>query len=58
MIETDLNEVYRYLGFHGIKPSPEITGMIQECLEKLQEVSAPRSFYLYAPLEVSANETS
>ena len=51
MIETDLNEVYRYLGFHGIKPSPEITGMIQECLEKLQEVSAPRSFYLYAPLE-------
>lgn len=58
MIETDLNEVYRYLGFHGIKPSPEITGMIQECLEKLQEVSAPRSFYLYVPLEVSAKEPS
>ena len=52
MIPTDLNEVYRYLGFHGITPTPEMTGIIQECLEKLQEVSAPRSFYLYTPLEI------
>ena len=52
LIPTDLNEVYRYLGFHGITPTPEMTGIIQECLEKLQEVSAPRSFYLYTPLEI------
>lgn len=64
LIPTDLNEVYRYLGFHGITPTPEMTGIIQECLEKLQEVSAPRSFYLYTPLEIipagepSATETA
>ena len=52
LIPTDLNEVYRYLGYHGITPTPEMTGIIQECLEKLQEVSAPRSFYLYTPLEI------
>ncbi len=54
-VQIDRKEVYRYLGFRNAVPSGDISDMIEVYIQKLQEVSSPRSFYRFFPLLPAAD---
>ena len=43
MIDMRLREVYRYLGYRKITPTPEIDARIQLCIERMQAAATPRA---------------
>ena len=54
VIDVNRNEIYRYLGYRGITPTPEVEEKVEKCVRKLQEAVSPRSFYRFFPLETEA----
>ncbi len=45
MIPVDYNEITRYLGYRGVKPTPEVNARIDTCVKKIHEVIVPRFTY-------------
>ncbi len=45
MIELRTKEIYRFLGYRNITPTPEIDERIRLCVEKMQSAASPRCFY-------------
>lgn len=45
MIELRTKEIYRFLGYRNITPTPEIDERIRLCVKKMQAAAAPRCFY-------------
>lgn len=45
MIELRTKEIYRFLGYRNITPTPEIDERIRLCVEKMQAAASPRCFY-------------
>lgn len=45
MIELRTKEIYRFLGYRSITPTPEIDERISICTEKMQGAASPRCFY-------------
>ena len=43
MIDMRLREVYRYLGYRKITPTPEIDERIQQCIRRMQTAATPRA---------------
>ena len=43
MINMRLREVYRYLGYRKITPTPEIDARIQRCIGQMQTAATPRA---------------
>ena len=50
-LEVPRKEVFRYLGYQGVEPSPEVAAMVETCVARLQEVATPRTIHQYFPLE-------
>ena len=50
MLEVPESEIWRYLGYHGAVPSPEIRERIAVCLAKLEEAARPQSVERLFPL--------
>lgn len=45
MIELRTKEIYRFLGYRSITPTPEIDERIGICTEKMQKTASPKCFY-------------
>ena len=43
MIDIRLHEVYRYLGYRKVTPTPEIDARIQQCIRRMQAAATPRA---------------
>ncbi len=54
MIDVRLREVYRYLGYRNIAPSPEIDERIQRCIGRMQAAAVPRSVLRRFDLRLTA----
>lgn len=54
MIELRQKEIYRFLGYQKITPSPEVDEWIKECVEKMQKAATPRCFYKSFPVRQTA----
>ena len=54
MIDMRLREVYRYLGYRKIKPTPEIDARIQQCIGRMQAAATPRAISRRFPVRTEA----
>ena len=54
MIEMRRREVYRYLGYRNITPSPEIDARIQTCIGRMQTAATPRAILRRCELRLTA----
>ena len=50
MIKTDKKEIYRYLGYRGSEPDPNVAAAVDQCLDQLQSAVTPR--YVFRKFEV------
>ena len=51
-LEVPRKEVFRYLGYRGVEPSPEVAELVERCVSRLQEVAEPRAVQACFPLEI------
>ena len=52
MLNIDIREVLRYLGYRGIRETdPGLDALIQSCMTDVQKACSPRSVYRSFPLE-------
>ena len=56
-LEIPRKEIFRYLGYHGVEPSPEVSALVEKCVARLQEESSPRTVHLFFPLAFLEKET-
>ena len=49
-LEIPRKDIFRYLGYHGVEPSPEVSALVEKCVARLQEESSPRTVHLFFPL--------
>lgn len=54
MINMRLREVYRYLGYRKITPTPEIDARIQRCIGQMQTAATPRAMARRFPVRCEA----
>lgn len=54
MIDMRLREVYRYLGYRKITPTPEIDERIQQCIVRMQAAATPRAISRRFPVRTEA----
>lgn len=54
MIDMRLREVYRYLGYRKITPTPEIDARIQQCIARMQAAATPRAISRRFPVRTEA----
>lgn len=54
MIDMRLREVYRYLGYRKITPTPEIDARIQQCIRRMQAAATPRAIARRFPVRTEA----
>lgn len=54
MIDMRLREVYRYLGYRKITPTPEIDARIQACIGRMQAAATPRAIARRFPVHTEA----
>lgn len=54
MIDMRLREVYRYLGYRKITPTPEIDARIQLCIGRMQAAATPRAISRRFPVRTEA----
>ena len=54
MIDMRLREVYRYLGYRKITPTPEIDARIQACIGRMQAAATPRAIARRFPVRTEA----
>ncbi len=45
MIELRTKEIYRFLGYRNITPTPEIDERIKSCTERMQTAASPKCYY-------------